>query len=412
MRQLGKGHSVMFFAPREVDHCIRGLIPSCMASDGRIGVLDVVRWAIHGTCEDICHHLTYWAQQGLDHHKRFTAYKEYKSSRDLTVLRNAWLQSESQTLEEMYWIAPGTKLCHEINSIPSLSGRIEQLGVTKLVDARMAEEQEREVNHEVEQDIPAGMWRPPRVEPAQHVIHPDILEFVQTGKVPEPSTHISPLLAPLNMVKALDSTAEWSPSPLATTDFMTTTLSSDSMGLTEYLRQVNWILSSGSGGKSAVVVISPHEANTLLPIIRESKTVRLHIYATRVTYSMRSFSDLTFYSVPDSQTERWSAPAHVQTLLNIFSGQLYFDSREEYERVCGLLALSIAHPGAKYSEVDGFVPPMYRTGRSSPFTRSRISILKTLIGLRRKGKGYHLTHLGQVLNGKPLSDDILLGLLD
>ena len=128
---------------------------------------------------------------------------------------------------------------------------------------------------------------------------------------------------------------------------------------------------------------------------------------------MRSFSDLTFYSVPDSQTERWSAPAHVKTLLNIFPGQLYFDSREEYERVCGLLALSIAHPGAKYSEVDGFVPPIYRisTGRSSPFTRSRISILKTLIGLRRKGKGYHLTHLGQVLNGKPLSEDILSGLL-
>jgi len=411
MRQLGKGHSVMFFAPREVDHCIRGLFPSGMASGGRIGVLDVVRWAIHGTCEDICHHLTYWAQQGLDHHKRLAAYKEYKSSRDLAVLRNAWLQSESQTLEEMYWIAPGTKLCHEINSIPSLSERIEQLGVTKLVDARMAEEQEREVNHEVEQEVLTRTWRPPRDEPAQHVTHPDILEFAQTGKVPEPSMHISPLLAPLNMVKALDSTAEWSPSPLATIDFMTTILHSDSMGLTGYLRPVNWILSSGSGKKSVVIVISPHEANTLLPIIRESNTVRLHIYATRVTYSMRSFSDLTFYSVPDSQTELWSAPAHVRTELNLFSGQLYFDSREEYEMVCGLLALSIAHPGAKYSEVDGFVPPMYRTGRSSPFTRSRISILKTLVGLRRKGKGYHLTHLGQVLNGKPLSEEILLGLL-
>ena len=120
---------------------------------------------------------------------------------------------------------------------------------------------------------------PPRAEPAQHVIHPDILKFVQTGKVPETSTHISPLLAPLNMVKALDSTAEWSPSPLATTDSMTTILHSDSMGLTEYLLPVNWILSSGLGGRSAVVVISLREANTLLPIIRDSKTVRLHIYS-------------------------------------------------------------------------------------------------------------------------------------
>ena len=46
------------------------------------------------------------------------------------------------------------------------------------------------------------------------------------------------------------------------------------------------------------------------------------------------------------RTGRWSAPAHVRTLLNLFSGQLYFDSGEEYAG-CGLLALSIAHPGAK-----------------------------------------------------------------
>jgi hypothetical protein len=36
--------------------------------------------------------------------------------------------------------------------------------------------------------------------------------------------------------------------------------------------------------------------------------------------------------------------------------------------------------------------------------------LKTLIGLRRKGRGYHLTHLGQILNGKPLSEETLSAL--
>ena len=67
MRHLGKGHSVTFFAPgpREVDHSIRSLMPGGMAPSNRVGVLDVVRWAIHETCEDICHSLPYWAQQGL-----------------------------------------------------------------------------------------------------------------------------------------------------------------------------------------------------------------------------------------------------------------------------------------------------------------------------------------------------------
>jgi hypothetical protein len=209
------------------------------------------------------------------------------------------------------------------------------------------------------------------------------------------------------MAKALDSTTEWSPSPLATADFTTTVFDSDGSRLSDYLRPINWILSSGSGKNSAVIVISPFEANELLPIIRKKKKVRLHIYAPRVSFSMRSFSDLTFYSITNSPTNTWSAPAHARIELNLFSGQLYFDSREEYERVCGLLALSRAHPGATYSEVDGFVPPQYRTGAPSPFAESKVKILKKLLGLRRKGMGYYRTHLGQVLNASSLGQGTL-----
>jgi hypothetical protein len=416
MRQLGKGHSVMFFAPGEVDRRIRSLIPGGKASGGRIQLLDILRWTLDETCEDICYHLPYWAQQGLDHRKRSAAYEQHRSCGDFEVLRSTWLQSDSRTLEDMYWITPAAKLRRDINSVSSLRERIEQFGAVKMVDARIAEEQEHEVDHEVKPGRLNGIEcpRPPatKVQPAKHIIHADILEFIETGQLRRSSTHISSLLAPLNMAKSLDSMTEWSPSPLATADFTTTILNSNGDGLTEYLRPVNWILSSGSGKNSIVVVISPYEANELLPFIRKSSKVRLHIYAPRATSSMRSFSDLRFHIIPDSQTEQWSAPAHVRTEVNLFAGQLYFDSREEYDIVCALLALSMAHPKAEHSEVDGFVPPKYRTGRSSPFTKSRIPIMKMLIGLRRKGKGYHLTHLGQVLNGKPLSEETLLALSD
>ena len=405
MRQLGKGHSVIFFAPGEVDRRIRELIPSEPASGNRIQVLDILRWAMHETCEDIRHHLPYWALQGLDHHRRFEAYKEYSSTGDLDVMQEAWLQRESRTLEEMYLVAPHSGTDPDITSIPSISERIEQLGITKLVDARIEEEQEREVNHEVE--LERQVERPPKAKPAKHVLRCDIREFVETGKLPESSTHISPLFIPIDIAKALGSTIEWSPPPLATTDFTTTVLGSDGTHLTEYLRPVNWILSSGSGRDSVVIAISPYEANELLPIIREKKKVRLHIYAPRVTSSMRSFSDLTFHSIPDSPAETWRVPAHARMLLNLFAGQLYFDSKEEYESVCILLALSRAHPGATHSQVDGFVPPAYRTGRPSPFTESKIYILKTLIGLRRKGMSYYRTHVGQILNAIPLSEETL-----
>jgi hypothetical protein len=89
MRQLGKGHSVIFFAPGEVDRRICELIPSELASGNHIQVLDVLRWAMHETCEDIRHHLPYWAMQGLDHHKRFAAYKKHSSTGDLDVMQEA-----------------------------------------------------------------------------------------------------------------------------------------------------------------------------------------------------------------------------------------------------------------------------------------------------------------------------------
>ena len=405
LRQLGKGQSVMFFAPGDVDRRIRSHIPSGRPSGSCIRVLDILRWAMHETCEDIRHYLPHWAQQGLDHHKRFTAYKDYSSTKDLEFLPNAWLQPESRTLQQMYDpllspTGPGTN--PEIESIPALRERMERLGVTKIVDIRMAEEQEREVNHEFE--LERQIERPSKVQPAQHIVHQDIRDFVYTGKLPRFPRHLCSLFALVNMDKALDSTTEWSPSPLATLDFVITIINSNGMSLTDYLRPVNWVLSSGSGKNSTVIVISPYEANALLPIIRKSKEVRLHIYAPRVTLSMRSFSDLTFYRIPDAPVDAWSAPAHIKTELNLFAGQLYFDSKEEYERVCILLALSMAHPGAEYNKADGFVPLAYRTGGSSPITTSKIAILKRLIGLRRKGMNYDRTHLGQVLDAHPLRE--------
>ena len=105
---------------------------------------------MHETCEDIRRHLSFWAQQGIGHYKRFTAYENYGAggSLDPEVLRGAWLQRESRTLEEMYSVAPCASVNPEINSVPTLTRRIEQLGLTRLINVRIAEEQEREVSHE------------------------------------------------------------------------------------------------------------------------------------------------------------------------------------------------------------------------------------------------------------------------
>jgi hypothetical protein len=405
MRQLGKGQSVMFFAPGEVDRRIRKLIPSDRGCHCRVQVLDILRWTMHETCEDIRHHLPHWAQQGFDHHQRFSAYSLHGSTGDLDSLKEAWLQPESRTLEQMYdpiSDVQSTGASSELASISALSERMERLGVTNSIDVRMAEEQEREVNHEMETE--RQVERPPKVHPAKHTIYDDVRHFVSTGKLPETPKHILPLFSPIGIDEALKSMTEWSPSPLATKDFAVTTAKSNPTRLTDYLRPVNWILSSKSGRGGVFIVISPYEANELLPVIRRSSTVRLHVYAPRVSASMRSFSDLAFCTIPGSRAR--PVPAHVQTELNLFAGQLYFDSRDEYEKVCVLLALHMAHPGATKIEVDGFVLPAHRTGDRSPFPTSKIALFKTLVGLRRKGMGYAGTDLGQVLDARPLSIEV------
>ncbi|KAH9001597.1 hypothetical protein EDB92DRAFT_1789074, partial [Lactarius akahatsu] len=107
--------------------------------------------------------------------------------------------------------------------------------------------------------------------------------------------------------------------------------------------------------------------------------------------------DFTFHTIPESPTGAWTTPTYIRMELNLFAGQLYFNSKEEYDRVCELFALHMAHPGAKHIEVDGFVRRPYRTGAKSPFSVSVIATFKELTGFRRKGMGYNRTHLGMLV---------------
>jgi hypothetical protein len=99
--------------------------------------------------------------------------------------------------------ARDARLYQEIKDIPALHECLEHLGVTQLTDVRMAEEQEREVNHKVEQECQVEC--PPKVEPVTHLIHDNIRTFIRTGKLPSCLMHIILLLAPAGIDTALDS---------------------------------------------------------------------------------------------------------------------------------------------------------------------------------------------------------------
>lgn len=76
------------------------------------------------------------------------------------------------------------------------------------------------------------------------------------------------------------------------------------------------------------VVVSPYEAQELLPLIRQHKQVALHIYSPRLSLSMPALEDLSLYAIP-AVPESWSTPS-ISNQLKLFAGQLYINTYEDY----------------------------------------------------------------------------------
>jgi hypothetical protein len=415
MRRLGHGQSVMFCAPAEIDTQIRKA--SGIGSAPSINTLDILRWAMLETCKDLQHHISHWAQQGVEHDRRLKAQRSHLGTNNVEALKQGWTTPESRSLEQMYGVSSTSTVASSGTftkvalAIPSLKARLNILSVKMLQDPSLDEEQEREVSHENERE--RQIERPSKSRPAAHTVHEDVRQFIQTGSLSGSSAFIS-LFYPLRPRHPHDA-AVWSPKLLATRDFSSTLAGSTITPLGDHIRPVNWIV-SGIGGR--LVALSPHEVDTLLPLIRESKFVRLHVYAPRITQAMRSFSDLQFYSVPPVHQPCSPPSPTAQLQLNIWAGQLYLRDYEEYRLLCAFLGLHIGGEGDVVGEDivvqgDGFVKPADRQRLSNfypayigcQFTKSPVNALKELFSHRRKGMEYMRTNVGQVLHGRLLTQN-------
>ncbi|EUC59846.1 large low complexity protein, putative, partial [Rhizoctonia solani AG-3 Rhs1AP] len=417
MRKLGHGQSVIFAAPPEIDTLIRNASPKPIKPEDMIDTLDVLRWAMLETCKDLEHHVSHWAHQGIEFNRRLDAETHYGRTQDITAFQKGWTAPESRTLEKMYGVPSPKALSKRVGfmrrafEVPELRKGLEKLGVKKLDDPYMDEEQEREVYHEVEQE--QQTQRPPKGHPKKHSVHSEVRSFIKTGKLPANQSGILPLFHPLRASNG-QMFKGWSSLLFASADFLQTVTASPTDHLSEYMRPVNWIV-SGSG--NVRVVLSPYEVNELLPSIRKQSAVQLHVYAPRVSLAMLSFSDLQFYSIPATPSSHVSSRvlSTAQLQLDLFAGQLYLPSYQDYTLLCaslGLFILSENEDDLKIEvESDGFVKPRHRGQlverhpeySNCQFTDTPVPSLKDLIGRRRKGMKYLLTHVGQILHARSLT---------
>ncbi|KAG1853153.1 hypothetical protein DFJ58DRAFT_396412 [Suillus subalutaceus] len=398
MRKLGNGHSVMFFAPTEVDRNIRSATHKTDTDD--VDVADILHWAMLETCLDIQMRAFHWVQQGSDFNARHSAWTQFSRApaTSISILETAWLQPEERSLEDMYAPRSPSQVLPVCDA--GIRRKCEELGVQMGPERSMDEEQEREVVHEIEKE--RQVQRPRKLKAAAQDLHVHVRRFIKTGRIPTGSPAFIPALSSLvNTAAEFHERDQWAQNVLVTRDFARTvgTMQRED----EYLRPVNWIVISDVG---LLVIMSPNEVDILLPDIRNSNVVHLCVYTPRTTNTMKACDDLQLYRVPSTPHLTPSEPLICQ--LNLFAGQLYFSSYEMYLHTCNFLGLNAPDLEDKdlIADSDGFIKEEKRPSAraSCSFKRSQLPPLKELFGMRRKGMGYLPTHLGKMFNGRILTE--------
>lgn len=429
MRKLGMGQSVVFCVPQEIQTKIRSHMSEEIVSSGddqdgkEIGVLEVLSWAIGETIRDIKSSIPLWATQGIRFDQQNTLWDRARNETSMNMSASdakEFLETEAQTVEHRY--RPRFGSSPRTSTLPAGSSErtraIEthclEVGVRYSDESNLEEEQERELSPEIEEE--RQIERPPPADPATHSIHPDVRKFVSTGTLRTDSPAFLPAFNALQNTSAatLLEPSQFPQDILVTADFAKTVQEGNTGNLPSdsYQRPVQWILSSQPRNWTHVVIISPHEAQELLPAIQKSAMTTLHLYAPRPSQEIRPLDKLDFYTIPALPSEQTSPfPLRLRAQLNLFAGQLYFDSMPEYIELCNLLRLS-PHEATDgtFISADGFILSSTSTAvgaviLASTFEKSPVGFLKNFLGkTRRDGQSIEKTHLGKMLNGALLQE--------
>lgn len=266
---------------------------------------------------------------------------------------------------------------------------------------------QRELSPEIQQE--RQVERPPKFKPAEHELHADVEKLALTGTIKAYSNVFEGAFKSLSRTSAakLYNIKAFPSELLVTTDFKrTVSTHGKSDMLDPYLRPVQFVISiPGSGRTKSIenlVLVSPYEANLLLPIIGRSKKVTMHLFAPRRNSGFASLDQLDLWNVGKPFIAS-SLTQDLKLQLNLFSGTLYLDSYQCYSHLCHSLGLLQTTPIAEQEVTAcGFIKPPTGTWG---LTKSPVPFLRSLVlKIRKEGDGIEKTHIGKVLNALPLTE--------
>ena len=420
MRKLEEGQSVVFLGSREVQQKL--LRCNDKTEEQEINVADVLVWAVSETQSYTRRCVPLWATQGMRHLSHNLAWSESsggpKSAFPLSLAKTL-LESEAKNLHSRYHVSTEPQhgsnvavdpllLDKRADQVHDIQAKCLHFETASLDSALLQEEQERELFPENEHE--RQVERPPAMKPREHRLHEDVVCFATQGNVNRSSDAFQPAFETLEHTSAshLLEPGAWPEDLLVTTDFARTVQCKKDDQLDSFLRPVHWILCNADAESVHFAIISPHEAHELLPLIRAGGKATLHNYSPRVNYFTRTLEHLSFCITP-ALRQSGSLSSGIR-LLNLFSGQLYLKSYQEYLDLCLFLGLG-SSPLDKQIQVslDGFVRPKHRSkisavmGDKCPFQKSPVGLLQRLFALRRKDLSFAKSHLGKILQGNLLT---------
>ncbi|KAJ7708796.1 hypothetical protein B0H17DRAFT_365601 [Mycena rosella] len=405
MRRLGTDHSVLFFASKEIWIKIQTLTG---AQD--LDSSHVLLWTIQETCRQISDNGSLWANQGLNFDARFTALSDERPYPSLVA---ALQERESRTLEELYGVKPHENQTHQVSQLQiEIYRKCNEFGLVLSHNA-LSEEQERELAHEKEDE--RELERIPGAKALDHR-DDDLSDFIDTGVIRWPGSRsfisLEDCLANTSWISSLPQGTLFRGQDLRATKDFRDTISlppiSSAGRMDSYLRPVQWVLSTSRS--KTLVIVSPFEANKWLPAIRRSQFISLHLYSPRISRNW-SFEGLDSFTVPRRRSQAPSRELIHE--LNLFAGQLFCADKRSVKEVCGILGLHLQALNDREDlqgmvDRSGFVRD--RRARAElgidacAFTSTPLPFFRELFVSRRKGQGFAITHMGQILRGNDPKD--------
>lgn len=299
-----------------------------------------------------------------------------------------------------------------------LVAEYESMNKTRLEDCTVDNEQERELAHEIERQ--RQVERPKAAKACKHNVSKGLAHYIEIGTkgafdrsaVKYAFTIFTDTSAREVMVKQNVKGIDFANLYVSHDYPRTVTFTEKGSAVDDYLRPVNWVLSSSEHDN--LLIISQHEADELMVDIRKSTKVRLHTFAPRLNKAMVSFSDMNFYTIGATSGGCSCSDAAVRN-LNLFAGSLYLETPAIYDSLrCFLGLVSQSRRAGNFAvNSDGYVDPEIREAagwpETCPFVGSPLPFLKEVCSLRRGGKAFAQTHMGHIFEGRALRQDAFDG---